>query len=127
MPSFYHAALYTKVFLLPSPARADDPKKEGKVVELAKTARNAVVVITVTGRDGKQHGMGSGFILRADGLIATNLHVIGEARPITVHLAGGKQYPVTNVHASDRSLDLALVRIDAKDLPTLPLGDSDKI
>lgn len=109
---------------------AGDPKKgpaDQTVEQLAKSARAAVVVITVTGRDGKQHGLGSGFVVAADGLIATNLHVIGEARPITVQLADGKRHPVTSVHASDRALDLALVRIDAKGLPTLPLGDSDKL
>ena len=127
MPRVCCAVLLTLLVLPSLPVRADDPKPQAKVVELAKTARNAIVVITVTGRDGKQHGLGSGFIVAADGLIATNLHVIGEARPITVQLANGKRYPVTSVHASDRSLDLALVRIDAKELPTLPLGDSDKL
>jgi S1-C subfamily serine protease len=39
------------------------------------------------GRDGKEGGVGSGFIVSSNGLIATSLHVIGEARPITVHLA----------------------------------------
>jgi regulator of sirC expression with transglutaminase-like and TPR domain len=101
------------------------PAADKTVVDLAKTARPAVVVISFTGRDGKKQGLGTGFIVAADGLIATNLHVIGEARPVTVQLADGKQYPVTAVHASDRTLDLALVRIDARDLPTLELGDSD--
>ncbi len=126
MPRAYLAALL--LFSLPfAPARADGLKPEAKVVELAKTAKPSVVVITTTGRDGKQHGIGTGFVIGADGLIATNLHVLGEARPITVQLADGKRHPVTSVHASDRSLDLALVRIAAKGLAALPLGDSDKL
>jgi serine protease Do len=95
--------------------------------ELAKQARPAVVVITFTGRDGKPQGLGTGFVVAADGLIATNLHVVGEARPVTVQTADGKQYPVKSVHASDRALDLALLRIDAKGLPVLELGDSDAL
>ncbi len=84
-------------------------------------------MVTVTGRDGKQEGLGSGFIVGADGLIATNLHVIGEARPITVRLTNGKSYPVTSVQATNRALDLAVIKIEARDLPTLELGDSDAL
>jgi regulator of sirC expression with transglutaminase-like and TPR domain len=97
------------------------------VQQLTEAARKSVVVITVTGRDGRQQGLGSGFVVSADGLIATNLHVIGEARPISVQLADGKKFEVTEVHAFDRPLDLALVRINAKDLPALELGDSDTL
>ena len=75
------------------------------------------------GRDGKQQGLGTGFVISADGLIATNLHVIGEARPITVQLADGSRHEATAVHASDKKLDLAIVKIDAKrKLKPLELG-----
>jgi S1-C subfamily serine protease/regulator of sirC expression with transglutaminase-like and TPR domain len=94
------------------------------VEELAKQARPSVVVIKVTGRDGSEQGLGTGFVVSSDGLIATNLHVIGEARPIAVQMADGKRYDVTSVHASDRSLDLALIKIDAQDLPKLELGEA---
>jgi len=97
------------------------------VEQLTEKARKSVVVVTVTGRDGKQQGLGSGFIVSPDGLIATNLHVIGEARPIAVQTADGKKFDVKEVHAFDRPLDLALIRIDGKDLPALPLGDSDAL
>ncbi len=100
---------------------------ELSVEELVKKARQSVVVITVAGRDGGQQGLGSGFIIEPDGLIATNLHVIGEARPIAVHMADGRKFDATSVHASERSLDLALLKIDAKDLPALELGDSDSL
>src|SRR5207249_2375269 len=99
--------------------------KEKSVEALAESARQSVVVISHFGRDGKEDGIGAGFIVSSDGLIATSLHVIGEARPITVQLAGGKRYDVTEVHAWDRKLDLAVVRIAAEKLPTMALGDSD--
>jgi regulator of sirC expression with transglutaminase-like and TPR domain len=111
-----------------SAALAEDKSAAPKSVEeLAETARKSVVVITTTGRDGKQASVGTGFIVAADGLIATNLHVIDEARPIRVETADGKQHEVTSVHASDRVLDLAILRIDAKRLTALELGDSDKL
>src|SRR6185503_6667541 len=62
-----------------------------------------------------------------DGLIATNLHVLGEGRPVSVQLADGKQFDITAVHASDRALDLAVLRIDARELPALALGNSDDL
>jgi regulator of sirC expression with transglutaminase-like and TPR domain len=114
---------------------ADEDKKPAteappvpKAVEkLAETAKKSLVVVTFSGRDGKRQGLGTGFVVAADGLIATNLHVLGDARPIQVKLADGKSFDVTSVHASDRTLDLALIRIDAKDLTPLPLGDSDAL
>lgn len=106
----------------------DEPAPVPKAVEkLAETAKKSLVVVTFSGRDGKRQGLGTGFIVAADGLIATNLHVLGEARPIQVQLADGKKFDVTNIHASDRTLDLALIRIDAKDLTPLPLGNSDAL
>src|SRR5437867_10981812 len=108
-----------------APLKATPP--ESKAVEqLVDKVRKSIAVITFTGRDGKRQGLGTGFVVDADGLIATNLHVIGEARPISVQL-GDKHYDVTSIHASDRSLDLALLRIDAKKLPALSLGDSDAL
>jgi regulator of sirC expression with transglutaminase-like and TPR domain len=109
----------------PAPAAAEPPSLS--VEQLAEKARKSVVVVTVTGRDGRQQGLGSGFIVAPDGLIATNLHVIGEARPIAVQTADGKKFSVREVTAFDRPLDLALIRIDAKDLPALPLGDSNTL
>ena len=97
------------------------------VAELAQKARDSIVVITVTGRDGATQGLGTGFIISSDGLIATNLHVIGEARPISIQTAKGETLKVTGIHATERSRDLAILRVDAKDLPTLELADSDKL
>jgi len=104
-------------FLLPAPS----------IEELVERVAPSIVLIKVAGRDGKQKGLGTGFIIRSNGLVATNLHVIGEARPISVELADGRSFDVTEVHASDNALDLALVRIDAQGLPALPLGKSDDL
>ncbi len=101
--------------------------QDKSVEALAEAARQSVVVISHFGRDGKEDGIGAGFIVSSNGLIATSLHVIGEARPITVQLANGKRYQATEVHAWDRKLDLAIVRIAAEKLPALTLGDSDTL
>jgi regulator of sirC expression with transglutaminase-like and TPR domain len=97
------------------------------VEKLTETAKASIVIIHHTGREGKRNGLGAGFVISADGLIATNLHVIGEGRPITVQLSGGAKHEVISVHASDRSHDLALVKIKAQNLKPLTLGDSETL
>ncbi len=111
---------------LPSATYAQPKKEKAPSVEkLTADAKDSIVVIAYTGRDGKQQGLGTGFVISEDGLIATNYHVIGEARPITVQLSDGSKHEATAVQASDRKLDLAIVKIDAKrKLKALPLGDS---
>lgn len=108
-------------------ADKDAKSTEKSVQELAATAKKSVVVITFTGRDGQRQGLGTGFIISHDGLIATNLHVIGEARPIRVELFDGRKFDVSAVHATERSQDLAVLKIDATDLLALPLGNSDEL
>ena len=103
------------------------PMTPENVAALADRVKKSVVVISFSDRDGKTHGMGSGFILRADGLIATNLHVIGEARPISVRTFDGKTYLVESIYAHEKSQDLAILKIAAKDLAALELGDSDTL
>ncbi len=105
--------------------RAD--KADDKSVEqIADKVRKSVVVITTPGRDDKRSGLGTGFVI-GEGLIATNYHVIGEGRAILVETADGKKHEATAVHAFDRILDLAIIRVNVKDLPVLSLADSDKL
>jgi serine protease Do len=112
------------VLLLCPLAKAAEDAKSAGVEELAKKVRPSVVVISVQGRDGKREGLGTGFVVSKDGLIATNRHVIGEGRLIQVETADGKKHEVKAVHASDRRLDLAVLRIGATGLTPLELGDS---
>lgn len=106
---------------------SENTKPTDIVQKLAARARPSIVVVTFSGRDGRQAGLGSGFVVSKDGLIATNLHVIGEARPITVQFADGKKFDVTEVHATEKATDLAVLRIKATDLKPLELGDSDTL
>lgn len=70
---------------------------------------------------------GSGFIVAKDGFIMTNHHVVENATKLVVTLDDGSKFDA-KVIGTDPILDLALVKIDAgRDLPTLPLGDSDKL
>lgn len=111
----------------PPPAPATAPKAEASVSELMARARPSIVTITQIGRGGGQEALGAGFIISADGLVATNRHVIGNARRIQVKLSDGTVHEVVSVHATDPVLDLAIIRIDQTNLHPLPLGDSDTV
>ena len=67
-------------------------------------------------------GMGSGFIISSDGLILTNAHVVREAKDVTVKLSDRREYSA-KVLGIDTATDIAVLRIDAKDLPVVRLGD----
>ncbi|MDB4890672.1 MAG: putative family peptidase [Gemmatimonadetes bacterium] len=71
-------------------------------------------------------GLGTGFIIRADGLIVTNAHVVAGATSISVMLRDGTTYPATQV-GTDETNDLAVLRVKATNLPVAPLGDSDNL
>lgn len=74
----------------------------------------------------KQHGAGSGFIISDDGLILTNNHVVDDADTIRVRLADKREF-TASVVGTDPQSDVALIKIDGKNLPTLALGDSNKL
>lgn len=69
-------------------------------------------------------GLGSGVIISADGYIVTNNHVIDGAERLEVTLNDNRQFNATVVGA-DPNTDLALIKIDAKELPVIPMGNSD--
>jgi serine protease Do len=71
-------------------------------------------------------GQGSGFVVSADGLILTNAHVVREAKDVTVKLSDRREY-TAKVLGTDPVTDIAVLRIDAKNLPTVRLGDPKKL
>jgi serine protease Do len=77
------------------------------------------------GRTGERRnaGIGSGFVVRADGVIVTNAHVIAGATRVSVAMRDGTTYDASVVGTDDAN-DLAVVRIKAKELPVAPLGRS---
>ena len=80
------------------------------------------------GRSGQRvlPGLGSGFIIRADGVIVTNAHVVSGAQRISVAMRDGTTFPATLVGADDIN-DLAVLKIDAARLPVAALGSSDDL
>jgi len=73
-----------------------------------------------------QRGTGSGFITSADGRIFTNAHVVAGADTVSVVLKDGRRFK-GEVIGSDETTDVAVIKIDATGLPTVKLGDSDRL
>ena len=71
-------------------------------------------------------GVGSGFIIESNGLILTNAHVVEGANTIYVTLTDKREYKA-KLLGMDKRTDVAVVKIDARDLPKLPLGDSSRV
>jgi serine protease Do len=105
---------------------------------IARRADRSVVTITTVGveeeispfthrrRRAHTEGLGTGFVIDPNGVILTNNHVVNGAEAIEVKLSDERTFPA-RVVGTDAPTDIAVVRIDAKDLQPLPLGDSDSI
>jgi serine protease Do len=75
---------------------------------------------------GVMHAQGSGFLVSSDGIVLTNAHVVDGAKEVTVKLSNHREYKA-KVLGADRSSDIAVLKIDAHDLPTVQLGDSNQL
>jgi S1-C subfamily serine protease len=107
--------------LLAAPVlQAQRSTEEETVIRVARTGSPAVVSVSRRGSSG------SGVIARADGVIITNAHVVGSAKTVEVRTADGRTFTGT-VLGRDESVDTAIVRVNATNLPVAPLGDSDHL
>lgn len=71
-------------------------------------------------------GLGSGFIVDRDGIILTNAHVVADAKEVIVKLTDQREF-TAKVIGVDRTSDVAVIKIEAHDLPTVKLGDPEKV
>jgi serine protease Do len=86
-------------------------------------ARGLPAVVTIR----TAQSLGTGFVVRGDGWIATNLHVIAGGPRVKVTLRNDREVDVVEILSASPEHDLALLRVDARGLPALPLGDSDAL
>jgi S1-C subfamily serine protease len=97
------------------------------VSEVAKRESDSVVTITLRDKSGAFLQSGSGFIVRSNGVVITNFHVIDGAFEASIKTFNGDIYDAVFVVDTDKRKDLAILRIKALNLPVVMLGDSDKI
>ncbi len=109
---------------VPAPGPGSTARPDGSIAKIAADALPSVVTIRIKTTDG--NGTGSGFVIDNQGHILTNNHVAtagGGSGTLTVELNNGKTLPATVVGA-DASYDLAVLKIDASDIPALQFGAS---
>lgn len=96
-----------------------------ELVELVRTARPAVALLTILDRGGKEVSSGTGFFVSTDGRMATNVHVVESAERIEAVLADGRKIPLLGLLAEDKTNDIAIVQADFHPSPgeVLPLAD----
>ena len=110
-----HVLIISFVFLLaPTVSFADADR-------IYKENSKAVVMVIKYDEKGNEIGRGSGFIVRRDGAVVTNYHVIGKAKDIKVK-AGNKIFDVEGLIFTDKENDLAILKAKAKDMPVVKLG-----
>ena len=78
-------------------------------------------------RQFRRQGIGSGFIIEAEGYVLTNAHVVADADEVLVRLADSKRSYKAKVVGSDRQTDIALLKVEARGLPVVTLGDSQQL
>ncbi len=107
-----------------------ESESEGKASQSPRTltpaqiaARSTPAIVTVH----TPEGMGTGFVIRPEGWIVTNLHVVAGADQVFVTLPNKKSYPVLEIVNVSAEHDLVVLRIDAGKLPVLALGESDAV
>lgn len=118
------------VGVMVSGERQPDPNEDGPDIQNDPFFRFFRGMPGFQMRGGQPHGkvpfrgQGSGFIIAPDGLILTNAHVVRDAKTVTVRLTDHREFEA-KVLGSDPVTDIAVLRIAAKDLPTVRLGNSD--
>jgi putative serine protease PepD len=93
--------------------------------QIYDASKNAVTYIVADTPEGQ--ATGSGFVVSKDGLIVTNEHVVDGASQVQVKVGTSDQVQDATIVGVDPSRDLALLKVDASDLPTLTLGDSSSV
>jgi putative serine protease PepD len=109
---------------VPAPGPGSTARPDGSIAKIAADALPSVVTIRIKTADG--NGTGSGFVIDNQGHILTNNHVAtagGSSGTISVELNNGKTLPAT-IAGADASYDLAVLKVDATDIPPLQFGAS---
>ncbi len=130
LPACTRTVIQRETVVSPASLGSSAQTQVDPVVALVERVRPAVVNVTTdsfdpTGFGGDGRGVGTGFVVRADGVIVTNYHVVEGAQRITVITPepDAERYDA-RVIGGDPAADLAVLKVEAQDLPTIPLGSS---
>jgi hypothetical protein len=97
------------------------------VAAVVKQSSDAVVLIVISDSTGTETALGSGFLVSPDGKVVTNYHVVSGAHSAIVKLSNGALFSAAGVLAFDADQDLAIIKVNGKNLPFLNLADINKL
>src|SRR3972149_1379886 len=103
------------------------PAAYAKVPDIVLNQKNAVLTIYINDKEGKQITTGTGFIIDKNGIIATNYHVISKwlealENILFIKMENGAYFPIEELLASDEENDIAIFKVEGKELPTVKLA-----
>jgi Trypsin-like peptidase domain len=118
-----HSAIVAFLFvgLIPFSAAQDN------IADVVKRSSDAVVLIVISNSAEQETALGSGFLISSDGEIVTNYHVIKDAHSAVAKLSNGAFFPIKGVLASDPEKDLAIVKVEGKNLVFLSITNPDRL
>ncbi len=114
-PALWFLALVAVFLLQPSVALSHEVNK------------NAIVLLVTKGDKGQTLGTGTGFIVKPDGTLITNYHVLVDAVSVEAIFPNGDRVPVQGVVSVDRSRDFSIIKLEGDLYSTLEIGDSDRL
>ena len=126
VPAWSESKPFMDPLIQASKARAELVQSVQKSVVHIKVEQKLVNVMGPFQNQPHQEGSGSGAIVRSDGYILTNHHVVGEADKITVQLYDGQELKAY-LNGTDPATDISVIKIEGKNMPVLQMGDSDNI
>ncbi len=89
--------------------------------------KNAIVLLVTQNAQGQTIGTGTGFIVKPDGTLITNYHVLVDAVSVEALFRNGDRVPVQGILSIDRSMDFSILKLEGDFFSTLEIGDSDRL
>jgi hypothetical protein len=112
---------------LTNPLSAQTPSRRKDIPTITKESTGAVVLVIASDKEGKDVSQGSGFLVSKDGRVITNYHVVENASTAIIKFDNGAFYSVAGLLVGDEANDVAILKADGKNFPTLALGDSGRV
>lgn len=119
--------LFLLTALCSSSGAAQAPEVKRGIPDVAREAVRATVLVVASDKAGREISQGSGFVISSDGKVVTNYHVVEGAASVIIKFPDGAFYLIEGMLGSDAKKDIAVLKAAGKNLPFLPLADSENV
>ncbi len=121
------ASIFTILWVLNLVTLSAGATTEKTVSQIFTEQGKAVIVVSNLSPGKVLQGFGTGFLVRPNGVFVTNFHVVERATAVSIKLPDKREFPVTGIVAINPDFDLAILKVEANNLPVVTLGDSDTV